>query len=221
MPQIGFHMAILPFVVQPRRKPITELVGTEDSGQIEVERRGYLTTGEKGFVQQVQQYEDGTGEIITISRRISNRYKIPLDKAYSTVMSIVSGNSKYRQCTDEQLAEIEQDFTDELTSVVKGMAVAQSREELVMAACMLKYRVDPDFELSQMAEIHPDIISGLANLYRDEEAKVLEAFTKQDEEEKPLSVEEIEKKPRKGARSPSKDTTGSSSEDTLETPNSD
>ena len=47
-------MAPLPFVVEPRRKPIVERVGNEESGVIEIERRGYLTTGEKTFVQQVQ-----------------------------------------------------------------------------------------------------------------------------------------------------------------------
>lgn len=209
-------MAKLPFVVQPRRQPIKELIGSEDSGQIEVERRGYLTTGEKSFVQQVQQYEDGTSEIITVSRRISNRYDIPLDKAYATVMSIVSGNSTNRQCTDEQMAEIERDFAEELTAVVKGMALAQAREELVTAACMLKYRVDSDFELSEMTEIHPDIVSGLARLYREEEAKVVDAFQEKGEEGQVISVEEIEKKQKRGGRSPSKNITGDSSEDTKE-----
>jgi hypothetical protein len=136
-------------------------------------------------------------------------------------MSIVSGNAGYRQCDEDQLAEIEENFATELTAIVRGMAVSQSREDLVMAACMLRYRVDPDFELDQMSEIHPDIISGLADLYRDEEVKTIDAFIKRDEEgeSKPLSVEEIEKKPKKSARSPLKSTTGDSNEDIPETPN--
>ena len=50
-------MGKLPFVVQPRLKAIKERIGSEDAGYIEIERRGYLTSGEKSFVQQIQQQE--------------------------------------------------------------------------------------------------------------------------------------------------------------------
>lgn len=215
-------MAVLPFVVQPRRVPIKELIGSEESGQIEVERRGYLTTGEKSFVQQVQQYDNGTNEIIGASRRVSGRYKIPLDKAYKFVMMIVSGNHLTDEENSELLDGIEKDFAEDLTAIVRGMAVSQTREELVFAACMLKYRVNQDFEISEIADVHPDIIEGLAELYRQEDAKILDAFEKESKEEnKEPTVEEIEKKPKKGARSPSTNTTGFSSEDSQETQSSD
>jgi hypothetical protein len=200
-------MATLPFVVQPRRQPILERIGTEESGQIEVERRGYLTAGEKAFVQQVQQFDNGTTEIVTVSRRVARKYALGMDKAYSLVLAIIS-NAKTED--DELIGQIEEEFAEELTSVVKGLSAGQVREELVMAACLLKYRVNADFEINDIGAIHPDLIGGLATLYREEEARSIEAFSKGegDEKARPVSVEEAEKKPVKTTASRSKTSTG-------------
>jgi hypothetical protein len=200
-------MATLPFVVQPRRQPILERIGTEESGMIEVERRGYLTAGEKSFVQQVQQFDNGTTEIVTVSRRIARKYGLGMDKAYNMVLAIIS-NAKTEN--DEMISEIEQDFAEDLTNVVKGLSAGQVREDLVFAACLLKYRVDPDFEIGEIGGIHPDIISSLAVLYRQEDSRAIEAFKEDKEEEitKPVSVEEAEKKPVKTTASRSKTSTG-------------
>jgi hypothetical protein len=202
-------MATLPFVVQPRRQPILERIGSEESGQIEVERRGYLTAGEKAFVQQVQQSDNGTTEIVTVSRRVARKYGLGMDKAYNLVLAIISNSST--KDDDELASKVEEEFAEDLTNVVKGLSASQVREELVMAACLLRYRVDADYEIGEIATIHPDLIAGLANLYRDEEARSVEAFkTKEDEEEagKPVSVEEAEKKHVKTTASRSKTSTG-------------
>jgi hypothetical protein len=201
-------MATLPFVVQPRRQPILELIGSEESGQIEVERRGYLTAGEKAFVQQVEQFDNGTTEIVTVSRRVARKYALGMDKAYNLVLAIISNAATEEE---ELVSQIEEEFAEELTNVVKGLSAGQVREELVMSACLLKYRVNPDFDISEISTIHPDLIGGLAALYRDEEARSIEAFkTKENEEEakQPVSVEEAEKKPVKTTASRSKTSTG-------------
>ena len=44
-------MGKLPFVVAPKLKSKIETLGTEVSGKIEIERKGYLTVGEKGFME--------------------------------------------------------------------------------------------------------------------------------------------------------------------------
>lgn len=202
---VRISMAKLPFVVQPRRQPIIELIGSEDSGKIEIERRGYLTSGEKSFVQQVQQYDGGTGEIVTLSRRAARKYGLSMDKSYGLILQIISGETA-SNAADEKLAEsIETDFADDLTAVVRGLSATQVREDLVMAACMLKYRVDPDYDIGDIADIHPDLISGLAALYRDEDRRSLEAFQDlvKDESSKE-SLEEIEKKPGRDTKSRSK-----------------
>jgi hypothetical protein len=200
-------MATLPFVVQPRRQPILELIGSEESGQIEIERRGYLTAGEKAFVQQVQQFDNGTTEIVTVSRRVARKYGLGMDKAYNLVLAIISNAATEE---DELVGQVEEEFAEDLTNVVKGLSAGQVREELVMAACLLKYRVNPDFEIGEIGTIHPDLISGLADLYREEESRSVEAFSKEkdDESVKPVSVEEAEKKPVKTTASRSKTSTG-------------
>jgi hypothetical protein len=211
MPEVTwFKMATLPFVVQPRRKPILERIGSEESGIIEVERRGYLTTGEKSFVQQVQGIDSGASEMITLSRVVARRYSLGMDKAYTLVLSIVSG-AQVEPSQEKIVNEIELEFAEDLTAVVKGLGLGQAREDLVMAACLLKYRVDPDFAIADISDVHPDIISGLAALYRQEELKQVEAFADDDKDDKPEkkpSVEEAEKKPVKTTGSRSKSTTG-------------
>jgi len=203
---------MLPFVVEPRRKPIIELIGSDESGKIEVQRKGYLTTGEKAFVQQVQQADNGTTEIITLSRRIAREYSLGMDKAYHVVLGIVSGVEIDKEvCADKKLlSEIEERYSEELSAVIRGLAASQTREDLVFAACILRYRVDSNFDISSVTTVHPDLIAELAALYRDEERRSIEAFLdEEDKEQKQLkSVEEIEKKPRKTSSSPSKNTTG-------------
>ena len=44
--------AKLPFLVEPKRQPIMERLGNEETGVIELPRKGYLTVAEKSFVQQ-------------------------------------------------------------------------------------------------------------------------------------------------------------------------
>lgn len=213
-------MAILPFVVQPKRAPITEEIGSEDSGKIAVERRGYLTTGEKAFVQQVQQFDNGTTEIVTVSRRVARRFGLGMDRSYNLVLAIISGQGALKTDDESLLGQIEEEFAEDLTNVVKGLASGQVREEMVMAACLLRYRVDPDFEIADVASVHPDIINGLAKLYRDEEKRSVEAFEKADEKAKQATVEEAEKKPETGTKSRSKSSTTGSSTDSQETPSS-
>jgi hypothetical protein len=204
-------MAKLPFVVEPRRKPILEKIGSESSGVIEVERRGYLTTGEKAFVQQVQQFDNGTTEIVTVSRRVARKYSLGMDRAYNIVIGIISGAASASE-DPELVSKIEEEFAEDMTAVVKGLAAGQVREDLVLAACILKYRVDNDFSIEEINSVHPDIIEGLAALYRDEDRRSLDAFKEEvsetEGEASASSVEEAEKKHEKATRSRSKSITG-------------
>jgi hypothetical protein len=201
-------MANLPFVVKPRRTPLLERIGSEESGIIEIERRGYLTTGEKAFTQQVQQADNGSTEIVTLSRRVARRHGLGMDRAYKLVLAIIGGVDN-DEADAELITQIETEFAEDLTSVVRGLASGQSKEELIFAACMLRYRVDEDFAVSEINSLHPDLIEGLAKLYRDEETRSLEAFDTKDKDDAPKqSVEEIEKKPARGIKSRSKTSTG-------------
>ena len=146
-------MVKLPFVVEPRRKPIVEQIGTSESGIIEIERRGYLTTGEKAFFQQVQQFDGGTTEIVSVSRKIARKYSLGMDKAYNLAVAIIAGTKQADQADALLATDIEENFAEELTNVVKSLAASQVREDLVMAACLLRYRVDPEFSIETISNI--------------------------------------------------------------------
>ena len=212
----------LPFVVTPRQKPIIELIGSEDSGKIKIERRGYLTTGEKAFVQQVQSFDDGSSEIVTVSRNVARKFSLGMDTAYKLVLKIISASTADDEAEAERIDAIEKAFAGELTAVVKGLAMGQVRQDLVYAACMLRYRVDSEFEIGDVGNIHPDLIEALSALYRDEESRSLEAFAASREEDGEVpapkeGVEEAEKKPAKPSRTRSKTTTSDSSDTSQET----
>lgn len=217
-------MAKLPFVVEPRREPILELIGSEESGQIQVERRGYLTTGEKAFVQQVQQYDDASTDVVSLTRRVARKYSLGMDRAYTLVLRIVTGavgleeegeSAKDGGQDYAELAEkIEEEYATDLTNVIKALSAGQIREELVYATCMLRYRIDSTFDIEDVTRMHPDLISGLATLYREEERRSVEAFLvrdgnqEQEAVEPKQTLEEAEKKPVTSSRSRSKTTTG-------------
>ena len=61
----------LPFVVQPRLQPIVEQVGTEESGIIEIERRGYLSVAEKAIAQQAVGGDDSVRKMYVLGGRIA------------------------------------------------------------------------------------------------------------------------------------------------------
>lgn len=186
-------MAKLPFVVQPRLKPILERIGTEESGIIEVERRGYLTGAEKTFVQQIQQQDGGTLQLVAISRRVSKDKKISLEKSYGIIVSILTG-----EATGKLAAEIESDYAEDIQRAVNNIAASRTKEDLIQAACLLIHRVDGDIEMSEVVALHPDLITALAELYKEEEAKsiarLIQDQGEQDEGSGVVNVEEIEKK---------------------------
>ena len=44
-------MAVLPFVIQPKKNTEIIKIGDEQIGVFEIERKGYLTVAEKSFVE--------------------------------------------------------------------------------------------------------------------------------------------------------------------------
>jgi hypothetical protein len=185
-------MARLPFVVEPRLKPIIERIGTEESGVLEIERRGYLTAGEKNFVQQVQQSDSSANSVIGLARRVSRAHNLGLESSYNIIMGIIAGSS----AADDELAnKIESEFAEDIQKVLSDLTNSQNRLDLVQAACLIINRIDNEFKIEDIVKQHPDLIEGLAILYREEEAKSIEKLKAAETEENALSVEEIEKKP--------------------------
>lgn len=186
----------LPFVVQPKREAIEELIGTEESGIISIKRMGYLTTGEKSFVQQAISGDDGTLRIIGLARKVSIDEGVSLDEGYSKVVSIISGISN----DDDNSKRIESKYLSDFTELLNALSVLQSKEKLIYALCLLRYRVNSEISVDDVMGLHSDIIDGLAELYREEESNSITKFKSKEGEEEVVDVYAIEKKPSKRAK---------------------
>jgi hypothetical protein len=191
-------MAKLPFVVEPRLKPILDRVGNEEIGIFEIERRGYLSVQERNFVQQVEKSDDGTSAVIKLSRKISSRFGIGLERAYS--MAIASVSVVDIEDRDELQNLVDEEFSDEISEMITSLSQMQAKAEMVQALCMLIHRIDSSITPNDLIEIHPELISELSKFYVEESNKSTEKIKQlQEEETKEVSVADIEKKPRKKA----------------------
>lgn len=183
-------MSKLPFVVQPKLQPKIELIGSDESGKIKIERRGYLSSGEKAFMTQAKSTDEATAILVNLSRRIAARYKIDMMAAYELVTGAISGTSD-----DPRLLEIETEYQEELSRTITALTATQTRDKLLQATCLMIYRYEAEWTVSDTMQMHPDIVDGLAALYEDEENKSIEALDPKLKTE--VTVEELEKKPSK------------------------
>lgn len=155
----------LPFVVQPRLKPIIDKVGTEESGIIEIERKGYLTVSEKSLVQGVSSGDDGVRALFGLAGRIAQE----------------TGKQQSEVAQDIMVAPVPEyliPYQEEIGMGLSAMLSFQDRSVLVQAAALLICRVDESWTIEQTMELHPDLIDGLANLYQDEENKAIDLLEK-------------------------------------------
>ena len=161
-------MSKLPFVVQPRLKPVVEVLGNEYSGTIEIERRGYLTAGEKTFLAAQFSSEGVTRMTLAIVRDIARKYGISQEKAYEELQGAIAvGSGKYSD-------KILEDFREQIEELSGAMVEVEQRRRLVTAYCLVIYRIDPNTQFEDFMELHPDLIDALAALYEDEDRRSTE-----------------------------------------------
>lgn len=151
----------LPFVVQPRLQPIVDRIGTETSGVIEIERRGYLSVAEKAIVQGVSVGDGSVRQMFALAGRIGRE-------------------------TNRQQSEVAQDlmstpqpdylipYQEEIGECIMTMLEFQERTSVVQATALLVCRVDQSWTIEQTMELHPDLIEALARLYIDEDNKSID-----------------------------------------------
>lgn len=180
-------MANFPFVVQPRLKPIIERVGSEIAGYIECKRQGYLSVGEKAGVRQITSAYDATAETIALSKKVSSQYKIDLQAGYELVSIAITGQG----ASTKRTLDISEKYHEEISSIVGKMSQAVVFSEMAKAFVLLLYRVEGAGEVTMdsVSEIHPDLITALADLYDEEEAKTVEKLL---DDGNNLGVEQIE-----------------------------
>lgn len=158
----------LPFVLAPRRTPVKVLIGSEESGKIEIERRGYITGGEKAFMGQALSNDTSMNSVLTLTRKISKETGIDLETAYQYLIAAITGESakvKSKKVYDEVCEK----YADELTEVLQAMADVNQREVILKATCMVMYRIESSATINDVMELHEDIIHGLAKFYDEEE----------------------------------------------------
>lgn len=152
----------LPFVVTPRLQPIKELIGSDESGKIEIERRGYLNVAEKAFAQGAISGDDSIAMMHDLVNKIAKETKRPAQEIFG---DLGKANKKYLD-----------PYSEEIARVSRAMLSYQEKYRLVVSTALLSSRVNPAWEAGDTVELHPDIIDGLVALYEDEERRSIEAL---------------------------------------------
>lgn len=178
----------LPFIVTPRLQPIKETLGNENTGTIEIERRGYLSVGEKAFMTNVESSDSSVSTIMVLSKKVASKYQIDMNEAYNLVVAEATqqGNSKYN---------LQEEFEQELAQLLTELIQAEARRSYMKALCLLIYRVNEDVDMASVSAMHPDLVSDFVKLYDEEEARSvdrLESTAKADQDAD--AVQDVEKK---------------------------
>lgn len=184
-------MANFPFVVQPRLKPIVEKIGSEEAGYIECRRQGYLTVGEKAGVRQIIAGYDATADVIALSKKVAAFLKVDIQEAYQLVSDSITSTGN-----DPRTTKISTKYEAEFSALIEKMTQAAMFGELAKSFVLLLYRVEgaSGITMESAADLHPDLIAGLSELYDDEEAKTVEKLREDLGEKEIEQVEEAEKK---------------------------
>lgn len=153
----------LPFVVQPRLQPIVEQVGTEESGIIEIERRGYLSVAEKAIAQQAVQGDDSVRKMYALGGRIARDSGIQQLDVMQDLMKPT--RPAYMEA-----------FEDEILEAMIEMMAYQERVDIVQATALIICRVDEGWTVEQSMDLHPDLVKLLSKLYTEEDQRSTEAL---------------------------------------------
>lgn len=147
----------LPFVVQPKSKTSLVRLGSEKSGQIEVEKRGYLTVGEKALVQEaMQSFDSGTTAL------------------YQTVNEIAGANNKTAEevlgdITKAPMPEYMNPWISEIREAMGLIDVASLKRQVVHASAILVSRVDSEWEVEDTMKLDEELVEALSNFYLQED----------------------------------------------------
>ena len=164
----------LPFVVQPKLEPVIEVIGTDASGRIEVERRGYLTVAEKAFMQAA----NGSGA---------------MGKIYVLAGKIASKTGKKPQEVFEDMsegtgAEYLDPYREEISELLFEVTEFQEKARVYASCALLMHRVSPEITVEDVLELHPDLLDALYEIYQEEDAKDtsrLDTIKEDNEEDEP------------------------------------
>ena len=188
-------MAQLPFVVAPRVKPETIQIGNEEIGVLAIERKGFVTAGEKSFVSQHSE-DKATGKVLELCRKISAEYKIGIETAYEYVGNLLTGQET-EDLSEDLGQRIQKKYSSSLRDIFSCMTEEQEKRKLIQAFSMILYRIDSSCEADDFFGLHPDLIEALSNHYEAEESHTsanVDQVTKKEDRDNLTAVEVAEKK---------------------------
>lgn len=154
----------LPFVVEPRREPIMQRIGSEESGVIAIERRGYLTVAEKTFMQQAMGSDNAAMAVQALAARIAKEKGLQVSEVIDIFIA------------GDLMNEVFVDHKEELISAMNALNAQDLRRKALAASCLLIYRHDPNWQVEDVFNMHPDLVDGLYLLYNQEDQQSLEGF---------------------------------------------
>lgn len=159
-------MAKLPFVVAPKIKTRKVRLGTEDTGIIEIEKRGYLSVAEKSFVDTVLQQSDGVTQIVKLATLIARNRKISVETAYTQVVAAISAENKTK--AQEEIAA---EYASEISEIQSGMMESMSRKSIACTTILIQTRINPDWTIEDTMTLQPELLAEFSSFYDSEEAK--------------------------------------------------
>ncbi len=154
----------LPFVVQPRMQPVIERIGSDVSGIIEIRRQGYLSVAEKTIVDQASADMSDQGEMLAAVKSIA----------------LAEGRSVtdiFEELQDPEGSELINKYTAEIAAASASAKNQDGKIQILAATALLMCRVDANWTVKDTMELHPDLLDGLSDLYRDEDARSIENLT--------------------------------------------
>ena len=154
----------LPFLVEPRREPILEKLGDEESGVIEMKRLGYLTVSEKAFMQQANNNDTTVLEMHRLAARVGRERGV----ATADVIKAMS--------TGQFESDMFDGFEEELAAVVASMSSLEDRNKLIAVTGMILFRIDAEWGIDDTMALHPDLVDAIYELYLEEDRRSLSAF---------------------------------------------
>jgi len=153
----------LPFVVQPRLEPIVEVIGTEESGKIEIIRRGYLTVAEKTIVDQAATDLSDQADLLAAVRHIAKAEKKSISEVFDALQS-------------GEGAEMLEKYAEQIATASSAAKMQEDKVRIISATALLMCRVDNQWTVEDSMELHPDLLEALHKLYREEDMRSIEAF---------------------------------------------
>lgn len=153
----------LPFVVQPK-SVITEVtLGTEESGQIKVEQRNYITVGEKALTQEAMKGSHAVADLYSFVRNVAE----DAGKEPEQVLADLSAT----QIPDYLLV-----WADDAAAHLEAVNLEAGRRKLVHATAILISRVDSEWTINDTMELHSGLVEALSEFYVKEEKGLANAL---------------------------------------------